>query len=206
MNSVRRLTNQQEMSHGARRTPDPLPPRRRAPCRYRDRWRAYRDHRRGRRAIAVEPRADPRYRRRSGAARPRRWSHAPRQDPDGAAVDAAYGGTDPDEPHRDGQDDPAAPAGLHRGTRRQSDRGMRGPRHRASAHPCRHRSRKPPSEARRRAGGARAAPRPGERADRRLSAKRCRCAAPASSTSRRGGARGRRSGRRHRPLRDRSRS
>src|SRR5271169_5439514 len=63
-------------------------------------------------------------------------------------------GADPDEPHRDGQDDSAAPAGLHRGARRQSDRGMRGARHRASAYPCRHRSRKPPFEAPRRARGA----------------------------------------------------
>src|SRR6266581_1340079 len=82
----------------------------------------------------------------------------------GAAMDAAYGGTDSDEPPRYGQKGPATPAGLHRGTRRQSDRGMRRARHRASAHPCRQRPRKPPFEARWHAGGARAAPRPGERA------------------------------------------
>src|SRR4249920_496695 len=49
---------------------------------------------------------------------------------------------------------------------------MRRARHRASAHPCGHRSRKPPFEARRRARRARAPPRPGERTNRGLSAKR----------------------------------
>jgi predicted amidohydrolase YtcJ len=47
----------------------------------------------------------------------------------GLPVDAAYGGAEPDEPHRDGQKGSAAPAGLHGGTRRQADRGMRGARH-----------------------------------------------------------------------------
>ncbi|HEX3471030.1 MAG TPA: hypothetical protein VHT28_07570 [Silvibacterium sp.] len=49
---------------------------------------------------------------------PRRWSHAPRQDSDRATLGGEYGGAEPDEPHRDRQDDPAISDGLHRGTRR----------------------------------------------------------------------------------------
>ncbi len=73
-------------------------------------------------------------------------------------------------------------------------------RHRASAHPCRHRSRKPLVEPRRRAGGARALLRPCERADRRLSAERRHALPRRPRPARRGAARGCRSRRRHRPV------
>ena len=177
------------------RIPDQLPPRRWPACRYRHRRREDRRGRR-RRSRVIEQRA--RIRIAGDLVLPGLVEGHMHLDKTltGLPWDGARGGPDPDEPHRDRQDNPPAPADIDRRASWKPDPRMRRARHDASAHPCGHRSRKRPGQAGGRARRSRL--RPGHGANRRFPPERCHALPGRSRPARCGGPQRRRSGRRHR--------